>query len=50
MAVLPEIRHAALITELKLLDLTLERLGMLPEDLELAMTADVQGLGSSIQR
>jgi uncharacterized membrane protein len=49
-AVLPEVRHGALTTELKLLDLTLERLDMLPEDLELAMASDVQGLGSSTER
>jgi uncharacterized membrane protein len=49
-AILPEVRHAALRTELDLLDKTLERLGMLPEDLELARTPDVKGLGSSAAR
>jgi uncharacterized membrane protein len=44
---LPEFRHPALQEELQLLDLTLERLQMLPQDLALARTPDLQGLGAS---
>lgn len=44
-----EARHAALLRELELLDRTLERLGLLPDDLELARTSDLQGLGAPIR-
>jgi uncharacterized membrane protein len=44
---LPEARHPALEEELQLLDRTLERLKMLPQDLALARTSDLQGLGAS---
>ena len=47
LAVLPEARGPALREELELLDLTLERLDMLPEDLALARVPDLQGLGGS---
>ena len=44
---LPEHRHPALRHELKLLDLSVERLYVFAEDLALARIADSQGLGSS---
>jgi uncharacterized membrane protein len=44
---LPERRHLALRRELGLLDLTLERLYVFPEDLALARVPDSQGLGGS---
>jgi uncharacterized membrane protein len=49
LATLPEARHAAVRHELDLLDRTLERLPMLPEDLALARTADLQGLGAPLR-
>lgn len=45
--VLPETRHAALREEIHLLDRTLDRLDMLPQDLALARTPDVKGIGSA---
>jgi hypothetical protein len=42
---LPAARHEALLLELNLLDRTLEKLDMLPEDLALAGEVDLQGLG-----
>lgn len=45
--VLPEARGPALREELELLDLTLERLDLLPKDLALARLPDLQGLGGS---
>jgi hypothetical protein len=42
---LTESRRPALQGELDLLDRTLERLDLLPEDLELARKPDLQGLG-----
>ncbi len=47
LVVLPEARGPALREELELLDLTLERLNLLPEDLALARVPDLQGLGGS---
>jgi uncharacterized membrane protein len=44
---LSESRRPALQMELDLLDRTLERLDLLPEDLELARKPDLQGLGGS---
>jgi uncharacterized membrane protein len=44
---LPAQRHAALAKELELLDRTIERLYVLPEDLKLARIPDPQGLGGS---
>ncbi|BCS52892.1 DUF2254 domain-containing protein [Geobacter sp. SVR] len=44
---LPEHRHAALLEELHLLDRTIEKHYVLPEDLALARVPDAQGLGSS---
>jgi len=44
---LPEHRHAALRTELELLDRTLEKLFPFPEDLALARTPDPQGIGGA---
>ena len=44
---LPAQRHAALLKELELLDRTIEKLYILPEDLELARIPDLQGLGGS---
>jgi uncharacterized membrane protein len=43
---LPEARWPALSEELELLDRTLERLNPLPQDLALARTPDLQGLGA----
>ena len=45
--VLPAVRHTALQQELDLLDRTLEKLYVLPEDLALARIPDTQGLGGS---
>jgi hypothetical protein len=42
----PEARWPALREELELLDRTLERLDPLPQDLALARTPDLQGLGA----
>ena len=44
---LPSERHEALQSELDLLDRTLERLSLFPEDLSLARIPDTQGLGAS---
>jgi uncharacterized membrane protein len=44
---LPELRHAALLQQLDLLDRALETYHAFPEDLALARIADSQGLGSS---
>ena len=44
---LPAQRHTALAKELELLDRTIERLYVLPEDLKLARIPDSQGLGGS---
>ncbi len=44
---LPAQRHSALRKELELLDRTIEKLYLLPEDLELASIPDLQGLGGS---
>ena len=44
---LPAQRHSALRKELELLDRTIEKLYVLPEDLKLARIPDLQGLGSS---
>jgi uncharacterized membrane protein len=49
LVVLPEARGPALREELELLDLTLERLGLLPKDLVLARVPDLQGLGGSLR-
>ena len=47
---LPDNRKPALLTELALLDQTLERLGMLPDDLVLAKASDLQGRGAPLRR
>ena len=47
-ASLPPHRHPALRQELDLLDRTIERLYILPEDLALARVPDAQGLGGSL--
>ena len=44
---LPAQRHSALRKELELLDRTIEKLYVLPEDLQLARIPDLQGLGGS---
>jgi hypothetical protein len=44
---LPAQRHPALCNELDLLDRTIEKLCVLPEDLKLARIPDSQGLGVS---
>ena len=44
---LPAQRHSALRKELELLDRTIEKLYVLPEDLKLASIPDLQGLGGS---
>jgi uncharacterized membrane protein len=46
---LPAPRAPALLRELSLLDRTLERLNMLADDLALAHTADLQGLGAPLR-
>jgi uncharacterized membrane protein len=47
---LPDYRHAALRTELTLLDRSLEKLYILPEDLKRARVPDAQGLGGASRR
>ena len=47
MATLPESRRPALRQELDLLDRTIEKLYILPEDIALARIADSQGLGGA---
>ena len=47
MKALPESRLPALRLELELLDRTIERLYLLPDDLAVARIADTQGLGGS---
>ncbi|MBV8391716.1 MAG: DUF2254 domain-containing protein [Alphaproteobacteria bacterium] len=47
--VLPEARAPALHEELQLLDETLEKMKLLPGDLKLARTPDLQGLGASLR-
>ena len=44
-----EARHTALLNELELLDRTLDRLDLLPDDLALAQISDLQGLGAPIR-
>ena len=44
---LPAQRHSALRKEFELLDRTIEKLYVLPEDLKLASIPDLQGLGGS---
>lgn len=46
---LPESRQHALLKELVLLDKTLDRLGMLDDDLALAKGSDLQGLGAPLR-
>jgi hypothetical protein len=46
---LPEHRHHALLQELDLLDRTLQRYYIFPEDLSLARIPDPQGLGGSLR-
>jgi uncharacterized membrane protein len=46
---LPESRGPALLKELVLLDQTLDRLGMLDDDLALAKGSDLQGLGAPLR-
>jgi uncharacterized membrane protein len=46
---LPEARRPTLSKELDLLDQTVAGLGMLPDDLVVARTPDLQGLGGSLQ-
>jgi len=43
---LPEFRHPALREQLDLLDRTIEKIYLIPEDLALARVADSQGLGA----
>ena len=47
---LPENRRPALLKELQLLDQTLDRLGLLADDLALARTPDLQGLGAPMRQ
>jgi hypothetical protein len=49
LSTLPDARHPAVLLEIDLLDRTLERLPMLPEDLALARGANLQGLGSPLR-
>ena len=49
-ATLPENRRPALLKELRLLDQALEALNLLPDDLALARTPDLQGLGAPIRQ
>jgi uncharacterized membrane protein len=49
-ATLPENRRPALLEELRLLDQTLEDLNLLPDDLVLARTPDLQGLGAPMRQ
>jgi hypothetical protein len=44
---LPEYRRSALHREMELLDSTIERLYLLPQDLALAREPDTQGLGGT---
>jgi uncharacterized membrane protein len=46
MKTLPEFRHTALREQLDLLDRTIEKIYVIPEDLALARVADSQGLGA----
>jgi uncharacterized membrane protein len=46
---LPEHRHPALLRELELLELTIQKVYTIPEDLALARVADSQGLGGSVR-
>jgi uncharacterized membrane protein len=46
---LPESRRPALLNELALLDDTLDRLNLLPADLELARGSDLQGIGAPLR-
>ena len=48
-ATLPDYRRPALLKELDLLDRTLEALNLLPDDLALARTPDLQGLGAPMR-
>jgi uncharacterized membrane protein len=48
-ATLPDNRRPALLKELGLLDRTLEGLNLLPDDLALARTPDLQGLGAPMR-
>ena len=48
--VLPSTRSAALLTELTLLDRSLDRLNMQPDDLALARIPDFQGLGGATRK
>jgi uncharacterized membrane protein len=50
MQILPETRRAALRKELELLDCSLERLNLQPDDLELARVSDFQGLGGASRK
>ena len=43
---LPEFRHPALREQLDLLDRTIEKIYVIPEDLALARVTDSQGLGA----
>jgi hypothetical protein len=47
---LPENRRPALFKELGLLDRALEALKLLPDDLTLARTPDLQGLGAPMRQ
>jgi uncharacterized membrane protein len=49
-ATLAENRRPALLKELRLLDQTLEALNLLPDDLVLARTPDLQGLGAPMRQ
>ncbi|HEY4168634.1 MAG TPA: DUF2254 domain-containing protein [Reyranella sp.] len=49
-ATLPENRRPVLLKELQLLDRTLEALDLLPDDLALARTPDLQGLGAPMRQ
>ena len=49
-ATLPDNRRQALAKELGLLDQTLEALNLLPDDLALARTPDLQGLGAPMRK
>jgi uncharacterized membrane protein len=49
-ATLPENRRPALLKELSLLDRALEALNLMPDDLALARTPDLQGLGAPMRQ
>jgi len=49
-ATLPENRRPALLKELNLLDQTLQGVNLLPDDLALARTPDLQGLGAPMRQ